>query len=1091
MKFKSKLNKRNVNQKRSLLMGFFGLFLIIGAIVFVSSNWHILAQKTEVSADSNMSPLFNGEQILSPQSDGDVDTSFVGGVGKAEGFENITTQLMQPDGKQIIAGEFTVVEGIGRNQIARLNIDGSLDTSFDAGGGFNNRIESLALQPDGKIIVVGRFGSILLNGGIISIVGIARLNTDGSLDLTFSPSPGSNSAVYSVAIQSDGKILIGGEFTTIDGISRRGIARYNSDGTIDPFFNPGTGISGQLQKVNQLQLQADGKIIIVGSFSTFNGISRNNIARLNANGSLDSSFNPGTGTNSEIRTGVFQSDGKVVIGGSFTFFNSQSKNYIARLNLDGSLDSTFTSNADALVKYVSILSDGKFYVSGDFSLYNGVVVGSLIRILTTGSLDTSFVISRPSAYKSRRHIVEANGSILSVGERAIPTSATVLTDIIRFNPAGEEDLFYNPIVGKRGLVRAIKLQPDGKVVVGGDFNIANNQPRLNIARFNQNGTLDTSFAPRLGAIGGQGSRVSALALQTDGKIIVGGEFRSVNGVERISIARLNSNGTIDLSFNSQIGVAGDIYSIAIQANGKILIVGRISSYNGVSILNIVRVNTDGSFDTTFNAGNIVGGGGLTSEIYNVAIQGDGKILICGYFIETFNGNNRRGIARLNSDGSSDTTFNPGTGVDYLIYGASPLSNGKILIYGQFSTYNTVQAKNIARINQDGSLDPTFSNSAQPSQAGNSGVNDLIVQTDGKLIISGGFETVANQTRRGIARLTSNGELDTAFINGSYGANSVGGQTLAYESSSGKAYYGAGFTAFNNIGRGSLVRLFTNTSISQIAQKFDFDGDRKTDISIYRPTLGQWWYLRSSDNTNRAFSFGTSTDKIVPADYTGDGKTDIAVFNPSTGFWSIMRSEDSTFYGFPFGANGDIAAPADYDGDGKADAAVFRTSNSTWFISKSSGGTTIQQFGASGDKPTVADYDGDGKADLAIYRVALGQWWRINSSDGSNRAFQFGTATDKPMQGDYTGDGKADLAFFRPTTGQWFILRSEDSTFYGFPFGTNGDIPASGDYDGDGKFDPAVFRPSNATWYLNRSTSGVAIVGFGANGDQPVPNAFVP
>ncbi len=272
---------------------------------------------------------------------------------------------------------------------------------------------------------------------------------------------------------------------------------------------------------------------------------------------------------------------------------------------------------------------------------------------------------------------------------------------------------------------------------------------------------------------------------------------------------------------------------------------------------------------------------------------------------------------------------------------------------------------------------------------------------------------------------------------------------------------------------------------------DFDGDSKTDVSVFRPSLGQWWYLRSSDNTSRAFAFGASTDKIVPGDYTGDGKTDIAVFRPSTGVWSILRSEDSSFFGFPFGTSGDIPAPADYDGDGKDDAAVFRPSNSTWFILKSGGGTTIQQFGTSGDVPTVADYDGDGKADLAIYRVALGQWWYLRSSDGTNRAFTFGTATDKPIQGDYTGDGKADLAFFRPSTGFWFVLRSEDGSFYGFPFGTNGDIPASGDYDGDGKFDPSIFRPSNVTWYLNRSTSGTQILSFGVSGDQPVPSAFVP
>jgi photosystem II stability/assembly factor-like uncharacterized protein len=272
---------------------------------------------------------------------------------------------------------------------------------------------------------------------------------------------------------------------------------------------------------------------------------------------------------------------------------------------------------------------------------------------------------------------------------------------------------------------------------------------------------------------------------------------------------------------------------------------------------------------------------------------------------------------------------------------------------------------------------------------------------------------------------------------------------------------------------------------------DYDGDGKTDISIFRPSLGQTWYLRSSDGANRAFQFGNSTDKIVPGDYTGDGKTDIAVFRPSTNEWIILRSEDSTFFAFPFGASGDIVAPGDFDGDNKTDAAVFRPSTSTWFISKSTGGTTITPFGTLGDKPVVADYDGDGKADIAIYRVSLGQWWLVRSSDGGNRAFTFGTPTDKPIQGDYTGDGKADLAFFRPSTGEWFVLRSEDSTFYGFPFGTNGDVPASGDYDGDGRFDAAVFRPSNLTWYISRSTAGTQIVGFGATGDQPVPNAFVP
>ncbi len=275
-------------------------------------------------------------------------------------------------------------------------------------------------------------------------------------------------------------------------------------------------------------------------------------------------------------------------------------------------------------------------------------------------------------------------------------------------------------------------------------------------------------------------------------------------------------------------------------------------------------------------------------------------------------------------------------------------------------------------------------------------------------------------------------------------------------------------------------------------RFDFDGDGKTDIGIFRPNVGEWWINRSSSGQTVAAQFGNGSDKIASGDFTGDGKTDIAFWRPSNGFWYILRSEDGSFFSFPFGALGDIPVPADYDGDGKTDAAVFRPSNATWYINRSGGaGTAIVQFGAVGDAPVVADYDGDGKADIAIFRPAVGEWWIQRSSTGATIAFQFGNSADKPVPGDYTGDGKADVVFFRPSTGFWYVLRSEDNSFFSFPFGTSGDVPVPGDYDGDGKFDAAVFRSSNTTWYLNRTTAGTGILGFGANGDSPLPNAFVP
>ncbi len=272
--------------------------------------------------------------------------------------------------------------------------------------------------------------------------------------------------------------------------------------------------------------------------------------------------------------------------------------------------------------------------------------------------------------------------------------------------------------------------------------------------------------------------------------------------------------------------------------------------------------------------------------------------------------------------------------------------------------------------------------------------------------------------------------------------------------------------------------------------FDYDGDHKTDISVFRPSDGAW-YLQQSQAGLFGMLFGFGSDKIAPADYDGDGKTDIAVYRPSTGIWYVLKSTDGTVEYYVFGLAEDLPTPADYDGDGKADVSVYRPSTGTWYRQDSSDGSFHGiQFGATEDKPTIGDWDGDGKSDIAVFRPSTGAWYRINSGNGSIYGELFGFGTDVITPADFDGDHKMDLAAYRPSTGIWYVKFSSNSTYDYKVFGLANDIPAVGDFDGDGKADVSVFRPSDGTWYRQNSSNDAYVAfQFGANGDKPTMTAF--
>jgi hypothetical protein len=277
--------------------------------------------------------------------------------------------------------------------------------------------------------------------------------------------------------------------------------------------------------------------------------------------------------------------------------------------------------------------------------------------------------------------------------------------------------------------------------------------------------------------------------------------------------------------------------------------------------------------------------------------------------------------------------------------------------------------------------------------------------------------------------------------------------------------------------------------------FDFDGDGRTDLSVFRPTdvpnAPDFVVQNSSNSTLTSTAWGSAGDIAANADFDGDGRTDLAVFRPSNGVWYVLRSSDQSLSAVTFGLAGDRPVPADFDGDGKADIGVFRPSAGIWYsLNSSNGQFSARQFGLSEDLPVVGDYDGDGRSDIAVFRPSTGVWYIARSSDQGTTIVTFGLNGDKPVAGDFDGDGRTDLVVFRPSTGVWYLLQSELG-FGAVQFGLAGDAPLEADFDGDGQNDIGVFRPSTAVWYYIKSSDGAIVIkSFGSVGDTAVPSIFV-
>jgi uncharacterized delta-60 repeat protein len=750
----------------------------------------------------------------------DVEHEYGSYPGFSDGY--VYSTVIQPDGKIIIGGAFNSYKGDNAsNNLIRLNPDGTKDKSFNVGTGFSNSmysnyVSSIILQDDGKMIVGGIFTKFqgLPQNYII------RLNSDGSKDASFSSgtgfmdNPNGDSTVLTMVKQKDGKILIGGGFLGYQGIANKYLIRLNADGTKDTSFDMGTGLNST---VTSIALQDDGKIIVGGKFTQFQGASQNRLIRLNTDGSKDATFEILSGFEATVNSVLIQPDGKIVAGGYFMRYVNDTQNGIVRLNSDGSKDSTFdifTGFGFApSVTALGLQPDGKIIAGGQFLSYKGISQNHLIRLNADGTKDNSFEIGTGYGIGQTDRIsfivVRENGKILTGGNFDSYQGITV-NNFLSINNDGSRDVTMQTGNGFNDSVNAIVQQTDGKTIVGGKFTNYQQTLQSCLVRLNSDNSIDKTFNVGTSFFNYWGGEplIQAIALQTDGKIIAGGCYTAYQDVSQKGLVRLNSDGSKDTSFNIGTGFDGSIgtdkvHAIVIQPDGKIIIGSDFWQYNGVRNGKLIRLNTDGSVDKSFDIGS-----GFNYVVESIVLQDDGKIIVGGQFTK-FQGLAQNFLIRLNIDGSKDNSFNIGTGFNYPVRSLLLQKDGKLLVGGEFSSYQNKVEKYLIRLNTDGSKDESF----KTGTGFNSNILSIAIQADDKIIVGGKFTMYQGYVQNRIARLNTDGSHDTPFNRG------VG--NFSYDSSvstikllpDGQIILGGVFTTYNENNRSAFIIGLKGTYIA--------------------------------------------------------------------------------------------------------------------------------------------------------------------------------------------------------------------------------------------------------------------------------------
>jgi uncharacterized delta-60 repeat protein len=751
------------------------------------------------------------------------------GKGDGPGEQFIYSIAEQADQKILIGGSLITYNGEAVLGIVRLQKDGEIDKSFTAT--VEGTVFVIKVLSDGKILVGGAFTRV--NG--IAKNGLVRLLTDGSIDPSFNNTGiSSDGQIRAISILDNGKVFVAGSFAQINDTAKNDIAKLLEDGSLDPGFDAGAGTTDVVHNISILNDQ----MFITGSFSSFNGVTRMRVARLNADGSVDTGYNPGIALAQfsfiRVTTSIVQPDGQLIIGGWVRLANEGSHRNIYRFKADGSVDETFIPIVNEDVRALALAPNGSILVGGVFKDFEGTERDGIIRLNADGSKDAAGFNSGKGAEYVLSMCIQQDGNVLISGVFA-SYNDTVRNRFARIDSAGNLLSFNLPGYGTNFGVTKIYPTGNNKMFAIGAFTAYNRAVVGHLVKLNADGTIDNSFNPGQGA----SSEVSAIKEQQDGKLIIGGHFTHFNGLERRQLIRLNPNGSLDASFQPEGIIFGGVENLLIQPDGKIIVLG-IITINDIN-QTVVRFNNDGTLDPTFTP--------VTTSVSPdyIELQNDGKIIVAGSF-SSVNGVPNSNIIRLNANGTLDNSFsNAFILPEGWISSMTRSSSGNLLI-SHTAWVGNDRVEKLTRLNPDGTVDTGF------DVVDNTVVISMVIQA------SGGMICVGSHKEKSLFRLNNDGSLDESFNPLDYYC-----YMTAITQVGDKLIVGGEFTHINGLGK-NRIAAFAPKPIPVISLTGPTQGKHQ-DLLSYSfesnlDTHVTWTVIDSLESTKGTASFDTVSQKLT-------------------------------------------------------------------------------------------------------------------------------------------------------------------------------------------------------------------------------------